>query len=110
MNDSVNRSPAGRYAELGYRVFPCQPGSKAPLAGSHGCKDATTDTEQVEAWWTERPNGNIAIATDGLVVVDVDLYKGTKWLTPERAADLAQYRSETPRGGVHFWFKRQPLA
>jgi len=33
-------------ADVGYRVFPCVPGGKAPLT-SHGCLDATDDLDQV---------------------------------------------------------------
>ena len=38
-----------RYAELGYRVFPCVPGGKAPLT-PHGFQDASADAEQIEVW------------------------------------------------------------
>lgn len=34
-----------RYAELGYPVFPCAPGTKTPLT-EHGFHDATVDPEQ----------------------------------------------------------------
>ena len=60
-----------RYAELGYPVFPCVPGGKAP-ATAHGFLDATTDAGQIEAWWTARPDANIGMPTAGLLVVDVD--------------------------------------
>lgn len=61
------------YAEQGFRVFPCSPGSKVPRKGSAGCKDATSDTEQVRAWWKADPYSNVAIATGYLVdVVDFD--------------------------------------
>src|SRR5688572_5749458 len=59
-----------RYAELGYRVFPCA--GKTPLT-PHGCKDATSDSTQIEAWLSKWPKSNWAIATDGLLVVDVDM-------------------------------------
>ena len=60
-----------RYAELGYRVFPCAPGNKNPLT-EHGFHDATTDAEQIECWWEENPTANVGLATEGLLVVDVD--------------------------------------
>ena len=46
-----------RYAELGYPVFPCAPGTKRPLT-ENGFHDAVTDPDQIERWWTERPNAN----------------------------------------------------
>jgi hypothetical protein len=44
-----------RYAELGYRVFPCVPGESHPLT-EHGFLDATTDAVQIERWGTQQPN------------------------------------------------------
>src|SRR5579871_376268 len=58
-----------RYAELGYRVFPCAPGDSNPLT-EHGFYDATTDAVQIERWWSLYPDANVAAA--GLLVVDVD--------------------------------------
>ena len=65
------------YAARGWRVFPCQPKSKAPLT-VHGVKDASTDFEQIAAWWAKWPLANVAIATGapGPVVVDVDGEQG----------------------------------
>jgi len=94
------------YAELGYAVFPCIAGTKHPLT-KHGLKDATSDIAQVEAWWNETPNANIAIATDGLLVLDTD-GANNPWLCQDRNAELSRGAvAETPRGGFHFYF-RQP--
>ena len=49
-------SAALRYAELGYPVFPCEPGTNRP-ATAHGFKDATTDPARIERWWAERTDG-----------------------------------------------------
>ena len=97
-----------RYAELGYPVFPCRAGSKAPLT-NHGFKDATTDVAKIEAWWTQYPDANIGIPTEGLLAVDVD-GKRNPWLSddPEKMADLMRGQlSLTPSGGRHHLF-RQP--
>lgn len=96
-----------RYAELGYRVFPCVPGKKTPLT-AHGFKDASTDPEQIRAWWAEHPLANVAIATEGLLVLDVD-GKDHEWL---KASDMAETLecaplARTPRDGRH-WFHKQP--
>jgi hypothetical protein len=96
-----------RYAELGYRVFPCAPSGKAPLT-EHGFHDATSDAEQIERWWTQHPSANIGIPTEGLVVIDID-GDGNLWPgDPERGASLAQTGavSLTPRGGRHYLFRR----
>ncbi len=96
-----------RYAELGYRVFPCVPGGKAPLT-AHGFQDATTDPARIEAWWGKHPDANVGMSTEGLLVIDVD-GADNPWPTdPEMARDLARApMSLTPHGGRHYIF-RQP--
>ncbi len=97
-------------AALGYKVFPAIANDKKPLT-PHGLLDATTDANQIERWWSSS-NANLAIATEGLLVVDIDTIGGqpNTWLIddPEKLADLgAAPSSITPRGGRHHWF-RQP--
>ncbi|NUQ47467.1 MAG: bifunctional DNA primase/polymerase [Phycisphaerae bacterium] len=97
-----------QYADLGYAIFPCAAGRKTPLT-PRGHQDATTDTETITAWWTRNKDANIAIRTDGLLVVDVD-GDDSAWLgdQDERWTDMAMAPSaRTPRGGRHFLF-RQP--
>ncbi len=96
-----------RYAELGYRVFPCVPNGKAPLT-AHGFHDAVTDPEQIARWWSQHPLANVGIAAKGLLVVDVD-GRDNPWPgDPDRATDLAGAGAiaATPRGGRHFVFRR----
>ncbi len=96
-----------RYAELGYPVFPCAPGGKVPIT-PHGFKDATADTVQIEAWWTEHPDANIGIPTTGLIVIDVDGSENPWPGDPDKSQDLARApKSLTPNGGRHHIF-RQP--
>lgn len=62
------------YAAHGWAVFPCRPRGKMPIT-AHGVKDATTDPDKIEAWWTDTPDANIGIATgapSGIWVVDID--------------------------------------
>ncbi len=95
------------YAELGYPVFPCARGGKAPLT-PHGFQDATTDAAQIEAWWTQHPSANIGMPTAGLLVIDVDGADNPWPGDPEKELDLERApTSLTPRGGRHHIF-RQP--
>ena len=94
-----------RYAELGYPVFPCVPGGKAP-ATAHGFLDATTDAGQIEDWWTARPDANIGMPTAGLLVVDVD-GADNPWPGDDLEGLGDCPLSMTPRGGRHYIF-RQP--
>jgi hypothetical protein len=103
------REEALRYADLGYPVFPCRPGLKTPIT-KHGLLDASTDHEQIERWWTAYPDANVAIRTDGLLVIDID-GTGEGWLgdQDDRWMDLAAaLSSKTPRGGRHYLFRRPP--
>jgi hypothetical protein len=107
---NAHLAAALRYAELGYKIFPCAPGKSNPLT-EHGFHDATTDAEQIERWWTSRPLANIGIAAEGLLVVDIDPIEGkpNSWPhDPDRAADLASAGAVavTPRGGRHYFFRK----
>lgn len=61
------------YADLGWPVFPCKPRGKTPIT-EHGLKDASTDLDQIGAWWDRTPDANVAIATGvAFDVLDVDV-------------------------------------
>lgn len=99
-------------ASMGYLVFPCIPNNKEP-ATEHGFKDASTDEEKIVAWWTDRGDANIGIATESLVVLDVDKDSGgpeNPWLaalSQEQLADLQRAPlARTPRGGRHYVFRQ----
>src|SRR3954451_13083537 len=69
------------FAARDWPVFPLKPGEKVPLiakaAGGNGCHDATTDLEQVQAWWTRWPGANIGLACGvAFWVLDFDPDKG----------------------------------
>lgn len=116
------------YAGLGWHVFPCHTPifdtsgaarcscrkadchsiGKHPRT-SHGLKEATTDIEQITAWWTRWPQANIAIATgpSGLAVLDVDGPKGEESLAhvEEKLGWLCDDTSGSITGrGVQFVF------
>jgi len=60
------------YAEMGIRVFPCIPRTKRPLVPAWQ-KAATTDAEQIEAWWTKWPDANIAAPMgEGSGIIDAE--------------------------------------
>ena len=93
------------YAHLGLRVFPLQPHAKVPRPGSHGCKDATTDIEQIQAWWQAEPDANIGIATGYVVdVIDIDGPAGVaSWAHLEGLPPLLGQVSTPRAGGVHLY-------
>jgi hypothetical protein len=100
------------YAARGWPVFPCQAGRKTP-ATAHGHLDATTDPEQITAWYDRHPNWNLAIATGapGPDVLDVDDhgpagngYPAFARLTKAGLLDGAAAYIRTPSGGLHAYF------
>jgi putative DNA primase/helicase len=103
------------FAELGYQVFPLASRSKLPMKNSHGLLDATSDADQVAAWWDAEPSANIGIRTDGLVVIDPDLIdkesanpKPNPWLTEARARSLAIAPTQQTWSGGRQYIFRQP--
>jgi hypothetical protein len=107
------------WAEKGIPVFPCkntpgEPGHKRPLTPK--CfYAATTDTEQIEAWWTKYSTALIGMPTgaaSGYNVIDIDRKNGkpgTKFVPDweERSPVIAQ----TVNGGIYLYFKYdEPLA
>jgi hypothetical protein len=96
------------YAGRGLPVFPCN--GKKPHT-EHGFQDASTDSEQVLAWWKCWPEANIGIRTgldSLLVVLDVDVQHGGGGTL----AELVKRHGELPAapevltggGGKHFYF------
>lgn len=103
-------------ADAGVPVFPCVPGGKRPLT-AHGFHDATTDSGQVEAWWGQHPEANLAIPTgaaSGVVVVDVDVHGSVDGYESFGRADRAglvsgwQLLVATPSGGMHAYYPATP--
>ena len=99
---------AVRYATAGYKVFPLSPGRKPGPHGAlvpHGVRDATDDVATVRRWFSRESSANLGLACDGLIVIDCD--PGNTWSGFERLrAEDAYPMQSTPRGGVHFVFRR----
>ncbi|MEQ8903462.1 MAG: bifunctional DNA primase/polymerase [Roseovarius sp.] len=114
------------YAEAGWSVFPvhgikdgrctcgkqdCSSPGKHPLHAG-GFKNATTELKTIEAWWSDHPNANIAIATgevSGLFVIDIDCGPGKDGFGALAALDREfghipfSARVRTGSGGVHIY-------
>ena len=89
------------YADQGIAVFPLQPNTKTPMPGSRGFKDATTNPEQITAWWKDNPKSNIGIPTGHhFDVLDID---GAVGFDNLQLLDVDQALAHviTPRPGLH---------
>lgn len=103
------------YASVGLPVFPVKPRGKAPLV-KHGCKDATTDANQINQWWKHWPDANIGIATGmgdcPVLVLDVDINPDKGKFGDEALDDLEKQFGNLPEtwlcltggGGRHYYF------
>lgn len=93
------------YAAWGWPVFPLKPQNKQP-ATRRGFKDATTDTNQIRAWWTQQPY-NIGLPTGhAFDVIDVDVPTGALFYTAELTGDdLPDVHGHvaTASGGLHLY-------
>jgi hypothetical protein len=112
---------ARSYAARGWAVFPvhsiqkgrCTCGkSNCESAGKHprtqnGFKDATTDEDQITAWWLDWPTANVAVATgerSKLGVVDVDPRNGG--YESLKTLDVpATMTEQTGGGGLHYFYQ-----
>lgn len=100
-----------RYAELGYRVLPLEPGGKNPLASlvRHGSHQATDDPEVIRYWWSKVPKANIGLRLDRPLVMDLDSrHDGeSKWIEMTRGLRVPECPVQrTPTGGLHLLFRR----
>jgi hypothetical protein len=96
------------YAGKGWKVFPVDRISKAPLVGG-GFKSASNDPDVIRAWWDEFPDANVAAPVpDVWVVLDVDPRSGgdTSWQDLQNSYGAAPetLTGLTGGGGLHlFW-------
>jgi hypothetical protein len=109
MPKDITTSPACeaiKLARRGVAVFPCRADNKAPFT-PHGFKDATTDLDQVTAWWSQWPDALIGVPTgEKFVVVDVDSAKHVDAAEWYSNASLPITRTHGTRsGGRHVLFK-----
>ncbi|MPZ24447.1 MAG: hypothetical protein GEU28_13145, partial [Dehalococcoidia bacterium] len=111
---TLNLLAALTYAGRGWRPFRLAPRAKVPLKGSHGFKDATTDTATIRTWWDEEPRANVGIATgelSNIVVIESDPRNGGD----ETLRDLEAEHGDLPEtvralsgrqdGGTHYYFR-----
>lgn len=94
-----------KYAKRGIAVFPLSPGSKIPLKGTSGVKEATTDQDKIKTWWLHNPKANVGVAMgaiSGIVGVDLDTNHGA---SPEDRQRFPRTVTVRSRNGYHLFFK-----
>lgn len=129
------RQAALEYGRSGWRVIPvwwledglcgcgnvhCQAPGKHPLVKlGRGMSGATSDTSVIDAWWTEWPRANIAVATgslSGIVVVDLDTHteevdgevEFKAWAAALGFEPPPTLQAQTGGGGRHLVYQAPP--
>ena len=106
-----------RLASFGLAVFPVAGDGRTPLT-KHGYRDSQNTAEGVSQLWACRSTANVAVATgavSGVLVIDLDRHDGAAdgiatmlALVDEHGALPRSWKSTTPRGGLHLWFRHVP--
>lgn len=110
------------YARRGWAVMPLATQDKVP-AIKGGCRSASCDPTQADAWWSVNPQHNVAVATGevsgGLVVIDIDVdeERGEDGLSTlhrwerEHGELPETVTAVTGRGGLHLYYRaNEPVA
>jgi hypothetical protein len=94
-------------ARRGVPVFPCNTGKVPHVKLGEGFKYASTDPDQIAAWWTQWPNALVSVRTGiKFVVLDIDLAKHPEAAQWYSKANLPITRTHITRsGGRHLLFK-----
>lgn len=131
----MNKEIAEKYISNGWPVFPCRSKVEPVVRGGveqfddngepivnlektpytrHGFKDASTNPQNVNMWWSQYPDAAVGIPTGakiGAFVLDVDNKpggaNGFEWIAEMEAehGPLPEtLRVETPNSGVHYYF------
>lgn len=104
----VNLSQALQYLKAGYSVIPCGPDKKPLLSSWLPYQEKQASEDQVKEWWQKNPDAMIGIVTgkiSGIAVIDIDTPEGMTGIREYLPDDLLTACAETPRGGMHLYFK-----
>lgn len=94
-----------QYASQGYSVMPVGRDKRPLLSAWKQYQEVAATEEQIEKWWTKKPDVNIAIITgnvSGIIVIDVDTYAGAKDIFPDT------FTVQTGNGGVQKYYQYAP--
>ena len=122
MTNTFVKGVALDYARRGWPIFPCHNANGAkcscgkddcPSPAKHprtvqGVRAATTDETQIQNWWNNYPQANVAIRTgaeSGILVLDIDPRHGGNESLAKLGVDLSGVPSvKTGGGGRHYYF------
>lgn len=104
------KSAALRYREHGCSVIPIRSRDKRPLIPWEKYQTERACEDQVEQWWDEHPDANLAIVTgeiSGVDVIDIDTDRGQQALSEYLPEIFETPMVSTPGGGRHIYVAHQ---
>jgi hypothetical protein len=100
------------WGKAGFAIFPIAPDAKKPPTIEEWQHEATTDSTQINQWWSACPDCNIGFHPEpsGMWVLDVDGPLGRASLSALESLHgtlPSTYTVQTPRGpdGLHLYFR-----
>lgn len=115
MTENIFLKAALQYINIGFSVFPVKPKGKEPLT-AHGCRDASTNENQIKKWWQQYPNANIGLVMgNGFIAIDLDVDEDRGVNGYRVLCDWQRENGELPdtilsitgRGGYHMIFRTE---
>lgn len=97
--DSPCLNAALEYADMGFSVIPVNQSNKKPYIKWTEYQHRIPEREEIEAWWKQWPNANVAIITgkvSGIFCVDADGDEGVEWISKNLPPTTVY--SQTSRG------------
>lgn len=100
-----------QYQKLGFAVIPINPKNKRPMIEFADKPKMTA--EEIDSFWDQHPNANIALKTTNFFVIDIDKHgkeNGFESLKRWKYLNLIEptLQAKTASGGKHlFYFKRE---
>lgn len=99
------------YQKKGFSVIPISPSNKQPMI-KFADKPAMT-AQEIEDFWSQYPDSNIAVRTDKFFVIDVDLHgkaNGYESLANWEHLNLITptLQAKTASGGKHIFYFKHP--
>lgn len=90
----------------GFRPIPCQPKGKVPLTEWKMWQEYAPPVQQIERWWGEWPDANVALVLgQGVFAVDVDGPQGHRELQAHGIVIPAGTPTSLTGKGVHYLFR-----
>lgn len=105
--NNVTLEKALRYLNLGFSVIPCSK-NKKPLIPWQPYQHKLASEDEVQGWWDKYPDASVGIVTgkiSGICVIDIDSAEGMAGIKEYLPDGLLTPSCQTPRGGMHLYFK-----